>query len=271
MQVATLCGVGGALRPTRPLAVNRFGERSGEGQPCDHGALKKYILRGLCPPRSNSGVRTISVETSTHGLALIRDATISSFSLRLLVGFHGYAQSAEDMLAELELVPGSERWTLVSVQGLHRFYSRGHEKVVASWMTRQDREQAIADNLGYVNRVINALLADAPEPPVIFVGFSQGVAMAYRAAVLGGHRARGIIAIGGDVPPDVKAAPADRFPSILIAAGESDNWYTSAKVEADELFLRSHGIRSEVFRYRGGHEWTAELRERVHQLLERLA
>jgi len=79
---------------------------------------------------------------------------------------------------------------LVSVQALHRFYSRGHEKVVASWMTRQDREQAIADNLGYVNRVINALLADAPEVPVIFVGFSQGVAMAYRAAVLGAHRAR---------------------------------------------------------------------------------
>src|SRR5207249_1828450 len=155
----------------------------------------------------------------------------------LLVGFHGYAQSAEDMLSELELIPGSERWTLVSVQALHRFYARG-QKVVASWMTRQDRDDAIADNLAYVDRAVGAVLADADNARVVFVGFSQGVAMAYRAAVAGIHRARGIIAIGGDVPPDVKVAPADRFPPIFVAAGESDQWYSAEKVEADEMFLR---------------------------------
>ena len=220
-------------------------------------------------------MKTISVETSTHGVALIKDAADSSSPVRLLVGFHGYAQSAEDMLAELELVPGSERWTLVSVQGLHRFYARGHGRVVASWMTRQDREQAIADNIGYVNRVVTQALRDggavSDGAPVVFLGFSQGVAMAYRAAVMGDRPARGVIAIGGDVPPDVKVAPADRFPSILIAAGESDDWYTAAKVEADEAFLRAHGARHEIFRYRGGHEWTAELRDRIRQALDALA
>jgi predicted esterase len=217
-------------------------------------------------------VRTISVETLTHGRALIKDAS-SSFSSPggLLVGFHGYAQSAQDMLTELELIPGSERWTLVSVQGLHRFYSRGQEKVVASWMTREDREQAIADNLGYVNRVVSgALEAVGDDATVVFLGFSQGVAMAYRAAVMGDRRAGGLIAIGGDVPPDVKAASADRFPPILIAAGQSDEWYTAAKVEADEVFLRAHGLRHEVFRYRGGHVWTAELRDRLRQVLDEL-
>ena len=208
-----------------------------------------------------------------HGRALIKDAAVpsSSSSSGLLVGFHGYAQSAEDMLAELELIPGSERWTLVSVQGLHRFYARGHGKVVASWMTREDREQAIADNLGYVNRVVGgALRAVGDEATVVFLGFSQGVAMAYRAAVLGERRASGLIAIGGDVPPDVKEASTDRFPPILIAAGESDEWYTAAKVEADEVFLRARGLRHEVFRYRGGHFWTAELRDRLHQVLDEL-
>jgi predicted esterase len=215
-------------------------------------------------------VRTISVETSTHGLALIRDATVSSSSSLLLVGFHGYAQNAADMLAELELVPGSERWTLVSVQGLHCFYARDHERVVASWMTRQNREQAIADNVSYVDRVVSALLARVDPVPIVFVGFSQGVAMAYRAATLGAHRARGIIAIGGDVPADVKTVAADRFPPVLIAAGERDDWYTSAKVEADEVFLSSLGIRHEVFRYRGRHEWTAEVRNRVSEMLDKL-
>jgi len=217
-------------------------------------------------------VRTISVETPTHGRALIKDAS-SSFSSSggLLVGFHGYAQSAEDMLAELELIPGSERWTLVSVQGLHRFYARGHGKVVASWMTREDREQAIADNLGYVNRVVRAALQGVgDEATVVFLGFSQGVAMAYRAAVMGERRAGGLIAIGGDVPPDVQEASADRFPPILIAAGQSDEWYTAAKVEADEVFLRARRLRHEIFHYAGGHAWTAELRGRIHQALDKL-
>ena len=213
-------------------------------------------------------MRTISVETPTHGRALIKDA--SSYA-GLLVGFHGYAQSAEDMLAELELIPGSERWTLVSVQGLHRFYARGHGKVVASWMTREDRDQAIADNLGYVNRVVRAALQGAgDEATVVFLGFSQGVAMAYRAAVMGERRAGGLIAIGGDVPPDVKEASSDRFPPILIAGGASDEWYTAAKLEADEVFLRGRGLPHEIFRYAGGHVWTAELRGRVHQVLDKL-
>ena len=69
------------------------------------------------------------------------------------------------------------------MQGLHRFYARGQGKVVASWMTREDREQAIADNLGYVNRVVMRRCPGAgDEATVVFLGFSQGVAMAYRAA-----------------------------------------------------------------------------------------
>jgi predicted esterase len=108
------------------------------------------------------------------------------------------------------------------------------------------------------------------EATVVFLGFSQGVAMAYRAAVLGERRAGALIAIGGDVPPDVKEGSADRFPPILIAAGESDEWYTAAKLEADEVFLRARGLRYEIFRYAGGHAWTAELRGRIHQVLNTL-
>src|SRR5436189_3562429 len=148
----------------------------------------------------NFRMRVISVETPTHGRALIKDAAAAASRTRLLVGFHGYAQRAEDMLSQFELIPGSERWTLVAIQALHRFYSRGQENVVASWMTREDRELAIEDNLTYVNRVLGAVLDDARETRMVFIGFSQGVGMAYRAALLGLHRPRFVIAVGGDVP-----------------------------------------------------------------------
>ena len=57
-------------------------------------------------------------------------------SSHLLVGFHGYGENAEKHLVEMESIGSG--WTLASVQGLHRFYTRS-EEVVASWMTRQDR------------------------------------------------------------------------------------------------------------------------------------
>lgn len=42
----------------------------------------------------------------------------------VLVGFHGYAESAEVQLARLRDIPGADRWLLVSIQGPHR---GGHE------------------------------------------------------------------------------------------------------------------------------------------------
>ena len=40
------------------------------------------------------------------------------------------------MLEEMRRIPGADAWRLVSVQALHRFYTRGDQAVVASWMTR---------------------------------------------------------------------------------------------------------------------------------------
>ena len=71
------------------------------------------------------GIRTLAVETSTHGRVLIRDAAAAVATGGWIVGFHGYGQNAEDMLAELERIPGVEPWNLASVQALHPFYPRG--------------------------------------------------------------------------------------------------------------------------------------------------
>jgi hypothetical protein len=86
--------------------------------------------------------RVLSVETSTHGRVLIEDAAGSSSGLTA-VAFHGYGQTAEDVLNEVRAIPGAAGWRLASVQALHRFYTRADQRVVASWMTRQDREQAV--------------------------------------------------------------------------------------------------------------------------------
>jgi len=212
-------------------------------------------------------MRTLSLETKIHGRVLVDDP-ITLPSVALVVVFHGYAQSAEDALAEVRKIPGASAWTIASVQGLHRFYNRNSEKVIASWMTRQDRDDAIADNVAYIDRAIDAVGVPGP---IVFVGFSQGASMAYRAAVLGSHRAVGVIALGGDIPPEVKTGELLRpWPAVLIGGGEGDTWFTPAKAQADAAFLAAQQVPHDVVRFAGGHEWSDEFRAAAGRWLQRV-
>ena len=201
--------------------------------------------------------RVLTLETTTHGRILIEDAAVAP-AAGTIVAFHGYGQRADDILAEIGRVPGVSRWRVAAVQALHRFYSRNDERVIASWMTREDRDLAVADNVAYVDRAVDAVQHAGA---LVFAGFSQGAAMAHRAAALGRHAAAGVIALAGDIPPEVKAARAARpWPPVLIGAGDTDTWYTPPKVDADVAFLQSQGVRVELVRFHGGHEWTDEFR-----------
>ena len=199
-------------------------------------------------------MRTLSIEAPAHGRVLVRDGD----SRRgLLVGFHGYAETAEVQMERLTSVPGTDAWTLVAAQGLNRFYRGRTQEVVAGWMTRQDREDAIRDNLAYVDNLIGVTRSGSG--PIVFAGFSQGVAMAFRAAVLGRARASGVVAVGGDIPPELLADPASSFPRVLLIRGATDDWYTANKLDADMSALRARGEDPEAFTHDGGHQWTGEV------------
>lgn len=195
------------------------------------------------------------VPTTIHGHFLLR--TREREGGGLLVGFHGYRENADRHLRALEVIPGARRWSLAAVQGLSVFYNRRQE-VVASWMTRHNREEAIQDNIAYVDRVVEALREEGETGPLIFAGFSQGVAMAYRAAALGKHRCDGVIALAGDVPPELTEEELERIPSLLLGRGTEDEWYSEAKEAADVERLEAAGVATEVCRFEGGHLWTPE-------------
>jgi predicted esterase len=203
-------------------------------------------------------VKVISIATPTHGRVLVEDPAVS-FSGLVLVGCHGYRQGADAMLEDMRRIPGSDAWRLVSVQALHRFYTRGGDQaVVASWMTRQDREAAIADNIQYLDRAVAAAAGDAVRA-IVYLGFSQGASMAARAAARGTRRAAGLIMLGGDIPPDIRDDAAVDLPPVLLGCGSRDGWY-GERIAADLAYLESRRIPHEVVRFDGGHEFTDEFR-----------
>lgn len=207
---------------------------------------------------SDFDVRTLAA--TVHGRYLVAPGPPE----RLIVGFHGYGETADVHMGELQQIPGIERWAAAAVQALHPFYLNRTGAIAASWMTSLDRELAIEDNRAYVRSVLDQF---PPPRQLVFVGFSQGVAMAYRAAA--GGAATGLIALGGDVPPEiVESAP--RLPPVLIGRGTKEEWYTDEKLQKDLRFLSTVTTVSTCI-YDGGHEWTAEFRSAAGEFLARLA
>lgn len=189
----------------------------------------------------------------------------------MLVGFHGYGEDAETQLARLRAIPESDRWLIVSIQALHRFYQRRTNAVVASWMTRQDRERAIANNVAWVTTCIDAVAAEWPAlPAIVFAGFSQGVAMAYRAAVNAASGTAAVIAAGGEIPPELTPGALARISAALVARGTSDAWYTEDQFEGDEQRLRQNGVNVRAIRLNAGHEWSGDLTAAAAEFLREL-
>ena len=213
------------------------------------------------PPRPTT---EHAIATPTHGRYVV--APGPSSNAPLLLGFHGYAETAEVELRRLQTIPGTDSWRIVSIEGLHQFYRRSTNEVVASWMTRQNRDLAIGDNISYVNSVVRLVSQPLPSR-VVLSGFSQGVAMAFRAAVRIDGRVSAVIALGGDVPPELESDALARIPMVLLGRGARDEWYTSEKLASDEERLSAAGVRIQTVVLEAGHEWTAEFSEISAQFL----
>lgn len=207
---------------------------------------------------------TRTLRTETTGRYLVEPGPADA---PLLMGFHGYGQNAEALMEALRRIPGADRWTLVSVQALHRFYSRS-QSVVASWMTSQDREAAIADNLAFVGRVIAELRAGGHGGKLVFAGFSQGGAMAWRAAAR--FSSDGLMVLGSDLPKDVAEIKDPALPPVLIGRGEEDPLYSAEQLAKDLAALEARGVQPEVCRFDGGHEWAPGFLDAAGRFLERV-
>ena len=214
-----------------------------------------------------SEVRTI--ETAIHGRYLVRRPDAPG-QWPAIFTFHGYAEDAAVNLAAVQRIPGIAEWLIVAVQALHPFYTK-KQQIVASWMTSLDRELAVDDNVRYVRSVFDAVTREfAINPGIVLAGFSQGAAMAYRAAA---HMpgAAGVIALGGDVPPDITSR-SDRstLPPVLLGRGTADEWYTERHMAADIERLHTLAASVDVCVFPGGHEWTEIFAREAGGFLARL-
>jgi predicted esterase len=183
---------------------------------------------------------------------------------------HGYGQLAGRFLGAFQSLDDGTR-CLVAPEALSRFYlgeaSGRHDKVGASWMTREDRLTDIADYVRYLDALHGDILRGRGDAGGVKVlGFSQGTATAARWLALGTARADRLILYGGEVPPDLDLAAArERWErtEVTLVAGSHDSYITPKILARDEDRLRAHGIAYRVERFDGGHEVLPEVLRRI--------
>jgi predicted esterase len=94
---------------------------------------------------------------------------------------------------------------------------------------------------------------------LILTGFSQGVAMMFRTAAATSRRVDGVIAVGGDVPPEIEPAALARVGRAFVCRGSRDDWYTAEIFGRDVQRLRAAGVIVDSLEFDGGHEWSDEV------------
>lgn len=207
------------------------------------------------------------LETTVSGRYLV-EVPDGDSPFPLLAGFHGYGQTAEDELALLRQISGAERFVLCSIEALHPFVNKTGQSG-SSWMSRRDRELRIAENVRYVDAVIGLVMEEIVfDGRIVLHGFSQGTAMACRAAVLGRHEVSAVMLLGGDIPPELDKLA--RMRTVHLVRGERDHFYRQKNFDADIARLREVGIAVVGSLYDGEHAPTNEYFEAAGQFVAKL-
>jgi predicted esterase len=187
--------------------------------------------------------------------------------------FHGYGQLAARFLKDFEVLDDGHR-LVVAPEGLSRFYldsdhaDRHSERVGASWMTREDRDNEIDDYVRFLEAVRAQVLAPlgASPPRVSVLGFSQGAATASRWVARSIVKPRMLVLWGGGLAPDVEPAQAPgafQATQVKLVTGTEDAYVDSAAVDVQARILREHGVTCERVSYPGGHRIDGEVLRRL--------
>ncbi|HLA64604.1 MAG TPA: hypothetical protein VK610_09275 [Rhodothermales bacterium] len=183
---------------------------------------------------------------------------------------HGYGQLAARFAAHFEPLAADGR-LVVAPEGLSRFYTDDrHERVGASWMTREAREDEIADQIRYLDAALTEACEHAGVDPVavplVAFGFSQGAATAVRWLALSplarareaarGRRADRLVLWGSSLPHDLDLAAEAPWLTPLdltLVAGDRDPLAPPGRVLAEEKRLRAAGLPFRTVTFAGEH------------------
>lgn len=178
---------------------------------------------------------------------------------------HGHAQLAARFLSRFVALEREDR-LFVAPEALSRYYigapnavHRPDSPVGATWMTREDREAEIEDQITYLDKIHEEIFSHVDREAVRLwvLGFSQGVATVTRWLARGKFTVDRAVLWAGIIPPELDSnggrALSARAP-VTIVVGDTDEFATPKVVAAQEAKLRELGVPFRKIGFAGGHD-----------------
>lgn len=198
-----------------------------------------------------------AIDPKVHKLDVTKTARVltgGDSSGRPMVFLHGYGMSITGFFRRLSPLVRSGHF-VVAPEGLSRYYRQGASgKVVASWMTREERLDDISDTNKYLEHVFSSFCRSGS---AVFTGFSQGAASVSRWAFSSDSDVREIVLWGSAFPPDI---PVEEIRSaagrirVHFIIGTEDEYLSVDQIREDADKLQANGIETHVFVYEGKHD-----------------
>ena len=151
----------------------------------------------------------------------------------------GYGQLSKHFIRRFDVFD-SETHFVVALQGLSKFYLSGHQKVGASWMTKEDRSTDLNNQKSYFEATMEHALKgkDIKQYKLHLLGFSQGVSMISRMAVFAKSPFATLILWAGGFPTELTDADfsfVDSESNLRVVLGDQDEFYSLSKNYQKEI------------------------------------
>ncbi|MES2730173.1 MAG: phospholipase [Bacteroidota bacterium] len=202
-----------------------------------------------------------------HELSVRRTAryvtlgSLNADTRRIWFVLHGYGQLAEYFIRRFDVLDDGFTY-IVAPEALSRFYLDGlgaHNKVGATWMTREDRMNEIEDYVQYLNMLYQTVLGEADENrlKIGLLGFSQGTATACRWAASSPLQFDRLVLWAGSFPPELPELPYwEKLKNIdsLLVYGNEDFFINEIEIAKHQAEWQKWGLSPRIIQFAGKHE-----------------
>ncbi len=197
-------------------------------------------------------MKEIQIET-TKTARIYLEGNLNEKTDEVLVVLHGYAQLAQFFIKRFESISNENR-VIIAPEGLSKFYWQGmNGRVVASWMTKEDRINEIKDQITYLDKVYNQIKSKSPKARISVLGFSQGTATGCRWIANSKVNLDRVILWAGGIPEDVLEFDSIKKQQFEIVIGTEDEYISEEKIEKMKEKFSNHKIKYELTKFKGGH------------------
>ena len=171
---------------------------------------------------------TIKATYETYG-------TLTDKTESIWIACHGYGQLAKYFIRRFDILD-PEKCFVIAPQGLSKFYLAEFNRVGASWLTRENREMELENQLDYVEAVFKyeTQHIDISKVKINLLGFSQGTATAVRFGIYRKIPFDKLVLWAGTLPKELDnthfaSLKSTATPYLVI--GKNDQFFQGDRIE----------------------------------------